>query len=179
MYKKYFEKLNELITVSHRKLLDIADAEKCRITEVPGDNGVAYALVENKYVELGRDQSKLRKVIVLAHELGHILDYKKNPMLQAEWDIVNGPVNLIKDSAEAMGRLIELMGVGVKNWMKSHEYYEREKSAWEFAEQILQDTGLLKMDMAKKNFEDLKRSKLRSYYRIMKKHQSAANVKVG
>lgn len=103
---------------------------------------------QKKIIEVGKDQPLPDKIVYLAHEIGHALDF-------------------IHDTPK-VGEVITVL----KNWEAyrlSDKYYQREKSAWRHAKSMLENMKGYKV--VKVRFGQLRTRGLASYYKQMRSNQ--------
>jgi hypothetical protein len=117
---------------------------------VSGSNGECnlFAPEGEKWLRIGRDQPISGKIVVIAHEIGHILDHYTNPISEKE---------------------IEHIVADEEGWQRSRSTYEREKAAWSLGKELLKVMGGLSSVAAR--FESTRKSCLRAYYRMMLSHE--------
>ncbi len=121
-----------------RSLIKLARVANYEIVWIHGHNGHCYYWA-NK-IELGKHLPNSEKLVVLAHELGHIFDYTDNPPSI--------------DEVVSMLKFADAYQVGTA-------YYNREVSAWGYAQYLLEQIGC--WDVARPKFEACKSVALAAY----------------
>ncbi len=123
-----------------RSLISLARLANYEVKWIPGHNGHCYYWA-NK-IELGIHLVNTEKLIVLAHELGHIFDYTETP----------------PDLSEAI-TIFKFNTI----YQVSDIYYDREVRAWGYAKYLLEQVG--SWEEVQVRFEQCKESALSSYKR--------------
>lgn len=132
------KKVSKSLAKELRELVKVSRAANFKISWIAGRNGHCY-FWGNK-IEIGIDLPIYDKIIVLAHELGHVLDYTDNP------PGVDEVITILKFN---------------DIYLSGESYYLREKSAWEYAAQILNQIGA--WHKVEVRFLQCKKSALASY----------------
>lgn len=106
-----------------------------------------------KKIQIGKNQPRVDKVIILAHEIGHALDLMYNPLTVQEVKI------LLEDWEE---------------YEKSDKFYTREKDSWRRGRSLLLNLGAYKM--TRDRFYELREEGLRSYYNQLRLNLNESTV---
>src|SRR5690606_23295691 len=100
--------------------------------------------IKRPYIAIGREQPLLDQVVTLSHEIGHLLDYQKNPMSVDEVRLFLQPAT---------------------SWQKTEECLRREEQAWALASELLRVLG--GFDLVEDRFRELEIDSLASYRRAV------------
>lgn len=140
------------ITESIRALVKLARLAEYELKWVPGHNGECYFWLRK--IEMGRDLPMTEKLVVLAHEIGHVFDYT-NSFPQVEE--------------------LTMMFEFPDQYSLGPIYFDREKKAWDYAEYLLNYIGIL--STIQTNFQSYKTKSLGAYRsRMYRAKRSGASI---
>jgi hypothetical protein len=126
-------------------LIAIAKVLGYKYKLIEGSQGKHYGWPNKvKEIHVGRRLSAVDRVVVLAHEIGHILDVRANPY-----------------SPEETANIL----LHWETYTLSQMYYSREKAAWKQAKVLLHQMG--GYERVRKRFQEIRGNCLMAYYHRM------------